>query len=86
MKRSLALSIDTWEISACAGFPLDEAHFEHGLLGNKCTGWTHGTTPFCASTRGIGAHSHKVWLVLNFDTWEVGAWAGFPWGDACFEH
>ena len=83
MNRLLIFSIDTWEISACARFPWDKAHFEHGQVGYKCT---HGATPFCASTRGIGAHSHKVWLVLNFDTWEVGAWAGFPWGDACFEH
>ena len=40
----------------------------------------------CASTRGISADSHGAWLVLSFDTWEVGTWPGFPWDEACFEH
>ena len=86
VNRLLIFSMDTWEISACARFPWDKAHFEHGHVGNKCTGWTHGTTPFCVSTCGIGARSHGVWLVLSFDTWEAVAWAGFPSGNTCFEH
>ena len=44
--------------------------------------------------RRLFVHRHEglvpipmgAWLVLSFDTWEVGTWPGFPWDEACFEH